>query len=155
MTRTGELENWGIGELGTDRELKCTNEGTGPARRCETGSRACQEPAICRTLEFWYQGMATTQAAERLEARLTADQKDLFRKAAELRGVTLTDFVVNSAYEAAVKTIETQRVIELNRRDQDAFVRSLLHPSAPNKYLKAAVRRYRQSGSRPPASRAR
>jgi uncharacterized protein (DUF1778 family) len=95
--------------------------------------------------------MTTTQATERLEARLTADQKDLFRQAADLRGVTLTDFVVNSAYEAAVKTIETGRVIEMSQRDQDAFVRSLLHPAAPNRHLRAAVRRHRLATSRRPA----
>jgi uncharacterized protein (DUF1778 family) len=94
--------------------------------------------------------MTTTQATERLEARLTADQKDLFRKAADLRGVTLTDFVVNSAYEAAVKTLETERVIEMSQRDQDAFVRSLLHPGAPNRHLRAAVRRHRLMASRRP-----
>jgi uncharacterized protein (DUF1778 family) len=48
--------------------------------------------------------MAVAETTERLEARLTADQTDLFKRAASLRGVTLTDFVVSSVHEAAVRT---------------------------------------------------
>jgi uncharacterized protein (DUF1778 family) len=97
--------------------------------------------------------MATTPVTERLEARVTADQKDLFRQAAELRGITLTDFVVNSAYEAALKTIEAERVIEMSQRDQHVFVEALLHPKAPNRRLKAAARRYASTSGRPSTSR--
>jgi uncharacterized protein (DUF1778 family) len=97
--------------------------------------------------------MATTPVTERLEARVTADQKDLFRQAAELRGVTLTDFVVNSAYEAALKTIAAERVLEMSRRDQHVFVEALLRPTAPNKRLRAAARRYALTSGRPSPSR--
>ena len=38
---------------------------------------------------------------ERLEARLTASQKELLQKAATLEGTTLTEFVVRSAQEQA------------------------------------------------------
>ena len=41
---------------------------------------------------------------ERLEARISPEQKPLFKEAATLRGVTLTDFVVSSVHEAAVRT---------------------------------------------------
>lgn len=47
-----------------------------------------------------------SQDAERLEARMSADKKNLLRNAAELYGRTLTDFVINSAYEAAVRVIQ-------------------------------------------------
>jgi uncharacterized protein (DUF1778 family) len=88
--------------------------------------------------------MATVTAqAERLEARITAEQKDLLREAATLRGVTLTDFVVASAYEAAVRTIRERQVIELGREDQSVFVSALLNPDEPNEKLRAAARRHR------------
>lgn len=42
-------------------------------------------------------GKATTKAQdERLEARVSRDQKALFQRAAELQGCTLTDFVIAS-----------------------------------------------------------
>jgi uncharacterized protein (DUF1778 family) len=79
--------------------------------------------------------------AERLEARITAEQKELFKEAAAARGVSLTDFVVNSVHEAAVRTLQARQTIELGREDQRVFVEALLQPSAPNKALRDAVRR--------------
>ena len=50
--------------------------------------------------------MGTTALVGRLEARITAEQKRLFKEAAAVRGVSLTDFVVNCVHEAAVRTLE-------------------------------------------------
>ena len=85
--------------------------------------------------------MAIAETTERLEARITPDQKDLFKRAASLRGVTLTDFVVSSVHEAAVRTLEAVHVIEFSRRDQQAFVDALLNPEPPNEKLVKAARR--------------
>ena len=93
--------------------------------------------------------MAIVDTIERLEARITSDQKDLFKRAASLRGVTLTDFVVSSVHEAAVKTLEATHVIEFSRRDQQVFVDALLRPEPPNQKLREAARRHRLAeGSR-------
>lgn len=98
--------------------------------------------------------MASANTTERLEARITPDQKDLFKRAASLRGVTLTDFVVGSVHEAAVRTLEAVHVIEFGRRDQLAFVDALLNPEPPNRKLtQAARRRDRTPKSRPRARR--
>lgn len=86
--------------------------------------------------------MAIAETTERLEARITPDQKDLFKRAASLRGVTLTDFVVSSVHEAAVRTLEAIHVIELGRRDQQVFVDALLNPEPPNENLTKAARRH-------------
>ena len=85
--------------------------------------------------------MAIAETTERLEARITPDQKDLFKRAASLRGVTLTDFVVSSVHEAAVRTLEAVHVIEFGRRNQQAFVDALLNPEPPNEKLRKAARR--------------
>ena len=96
--------------------------------------------------------MAVADTTERLEARITNDQKALFKRAASLRGVTLTDFVVSSVHEAAVKTLEATHVIEFSRRDQQVFVDALLRPEPPNRKLREAARRQRLAeGSRPRA----
>src|SRR6266852_4857787 len=86
--------------------------------------------------------MATAETTERLEARITRGQKDLFKRAATLRGVTLTDFVVSSVHEAAVRTLEATHVIEFDHRDQQAFVDALLNPEQPNETLRRAARRH-------------
>ena len=82
--------------------------------------------------------------SERLEARISKAQKDLFVRAAELQGRSLTDFVVVSAQEAALQTVRTQDSLRLSERDREAFVSALLTPPAPVKTLRQAAKRYRE-----------
>jgi uncharacterized protein (DUF1778 family) len=99
----------------------------------------------------WVQGMSmptTTNSEERLEARISTEQKRLFKQAATLRGVTLTDFVVNSVHEAAVRTLEARHVIELSQKDQRAFVDALSRPPAPTSVLRKAWARHSASRTR-------
>jgi uncharacterized protein (DUF1778 family) len=78
----------------------------------------------------------------RLEARISSHQKDLFQRAAELQGRTLTDFVLSSAQEAAVRTIEAMQIIRLSAEDSRKFAQALLNPRKPNRRMRAAARRY-------------
>jgi uncharacterized protein (DUF1778 family) len=88
-------------------------------------------------------GKATTKVRdERLEARVSRDQKALFQRAAELQGRTLTDFVIASVHDAAVRVIEEAEMIRLNAADGRAFAEALLNPREPNARLKAAAQRY-------------
>jgi len=80
--------------------------------------------------------------AERLEARVSHEQKALFQRAAELQGRTLTDFVIASVHDAAVRAIEEAYVIRLGASDSKAFAEALLAPAEPNARLRAAARRY-------------
>ncbi len=54
----------------------------------------------------------------------------------------MSDFIVNDADDAAVKTLEDQQVVTLELRDQQVFVDSLLNPAPPNRKLKRAAGRY-------------
>ena len=90
----------------------------------------------------------TQNTDERLEARISTEQKRLFKEAATLRGVTLTDFVVSSVHEAAVRTLEARHVIELSQNDQRAFVEALSRPPAPNPVLRKAWARHAASPAR-------
>jgi hypothetical protein len=64
------------------------------------------------------------------------------------RGVTLTDFVVSSVHEAAVRTLEARHVIELSQSDQRAFVDALSRPPAPKSVLRKAWARHSASAAR-------
>ncbi len=79
---------------------------------------------------------------ERLEARISRDQKALFQRAAELRGRTLSDFVISSVNDAALRVIEETQMIRLGEEDSRAFVEALLNPREPNAQLKKAAQRY-------------
>ncbi len=92
------------------------------------------------------QATATRRAAaarnERLEARVSADQKNLFLRAAELQGRTLTDFVIASVHEAAVRTIVEMQSIQLTAQESRVFAEAMLNPREPTDRLKDAARRY-------------
>lgn len=79
---------------------------------------------------------------ERLEARISPTQKRLFQQAAALQGRTLTDFVIASVHEAAVRTVEQMHAIRLTAEESQNFAKALLNPREPNDRLKAAARRY-------------
>src|SRR3990172_10547176 len=81
---------------------------------------------------------------ERLEARVTKEQKALFVRAAELQGRSLTDFLVASAQAAAMETVRTHDAMRLSERDREAFVSALLTPPSPARTLEQAAKRYRQ-----------
>jgi uncharacterized protein (DUF1778 family) len=83
--------------------------------------------------------------AERLEARVTAEQKRLIERAAALQGRTLTDFVLTSVQDAARRAIEEHQRLELSVRDSEAFVDALLNPKPVNDRLRDTVRRYREA----------
>ncbi len=79
----------------------------------------------------------------RLEARVHPNLKRLFERAAELQGLTLSDFVITSVRAAALRTLEEHEVIRLSGDESRAFAAALLHPPAPNAALHQAARRYR------------
>lgn len=81
---------------------------------------------------------------ERLETRIGPTQKRLIERAAELRGTTVTDFVVSSAHAAAIETINNFETLQLRDEDRKVFVSALLNPPEPNKVARKAAARYRQ-----------
>jgi uncharacterized protein (DUF1778 family) len=81
---------------------------------------------------------------ERLETRVTADQKSLIEHAAALQGRTVTDFVLTSVQEAARRAIEEHQRLDLSLRDSQAFVDALINPQAVNDRLRDTVQRYRR-----------
>ena len=85
---------------------------------------------------------------ERLEARVTPEQKALFQRAADLTGRSLTDFVISSVQAAAEQAVRAHQVMELTARETEAFLAVLEDPPAPNERLRAAARQFRTSGDR-------
>ncbi|HEU4793029.1 MAG TPA: DUF1778 domain-containing protein, partial [Nitrolancea sp.] len=58
---------------------------------------------------------------ERLDVRISPEQKAQFQQAASLAGCTLTDFVIRSVQSAADETIRNHQVMTLSARDSAAF----------------------------------
>ncbi|NDJ26006.1 DUF1778 domain-containing protein [Nostoc sp. B(2019)] len=83
--------------------------------------------------------------AERLEARITKEQKELFQRAADIQGRTLTDFVISSVLNAAKQIIHEHEMMSLSKEDQEVFVSALLNPPEPSTKLQAAAQRYKRN----------
>jgi uncharacterized protein (DUF1778 family) len=61
---------------------------------------------------------------ERVEARLNPEQKRRIEFAASLKGTPISDFMVFSADDAAVRAIEQHEVWTLTGRYREAFVKA-------------------------------
>jgi len=84
-----------------------------------------------------------TARAARLEARSPPALKQRLEYAASLRGSSLTDFVIQSAQEAATRAIRENEALALSERASVAFAEFLLNPPGPNHKAMAAARRYK------------
>ena len=80
---------------------------------------------------------------ERTEAGLLPERKMRIERAANLKGLSFSDFMVQHADEAAIRTIQQHTSWTLENKDRDFFVQTLIHPPEPSSRLKSAARRYK------------
>ena len=64
----------------------------------------------------------------RVEARIAPDALAVVRRAAELQGRSISDFLVAAALKDAHQTIEDAQIIRLSVDDQQRFAELLLNP---------------------------
>jgi uncharacterized protein (DUF1778 family) len=88
--------------------------------------------------------MPTVLSTARLEARISTDLHTMLKRAAELQGRTMTDFVVAAVQDAAQRAIEQADVMRLSLADQACFAQALLSPPKPTPALKRAFARRRK-----------
>jgi uncharacterized protein (DUF1778 family) len=80
----------------------------------------------------------------RIEARIAPDALAIVKRAAEIQGRSVSDFIVAAAQEAATRTIEEMQIIRLSVEDQHAFAAAILDPPLPNSALRRAADAYRK-----------
>ncbi|MCA0002088.1 MULTISPECIES: DUF1778 domain-containing protein [unclassified Mesorhizobium] len=80
----------------------------------------------------------------RLEARISPDMLSVMKRAAEIQGRSVSDFLVSAAQEAAQRTIEEIAIIRLSIEDQLALVEAILNPPEPNEALRKAADAYKR-----------
>lgn len=85
--------------------------------------------------------MPTPQSTARLEARISTNLHSMIKRAAELQGRTMTDFVITAVQDAAQRAIEQAEVVRLSLADQECFAKALLSPPQPSPALKRAFAR--------------
>lgn len=80
----------------------------------------------------------------RIEARIAPEALTIVKRAAELQGRSVSDFVVAAALEAAARTIEEAQIIRLSVEDQRAFAEAILNPPPPSPALVRAAKAHRR-----------
>ena len=88
--------------------------------------------------------MFNAPATVRLQARITPELHALLKRAAQLQGHNVTDFVVAAVQTAAQNAIEQAEVIRLSQADQLSFAQAILAPPPPNAALNRAFSRRRK-----------
>jgi len=79
-----------------------------------------------------------------IEARISPDALAIVKRAAEIQGRSVGDFVVVAAQEAAHRTIEETEIIRLPVEDQRLLAEALLNPPEPAPALVRAAEYYRR-----------
>ena len=88
--------------------------------------------------------MPAAISTARLEARISLDLHSMLKRAAEIQGRTMTDFVVSAVQDAALRAIEQTEVIRLSIADQECFAQALLSPPPQSPALERAFTRRNQ-----------
>jgi uncharacterized protein (DUF1778 family) len=84
------------------------------------------------------------ESSARLEARLPPAVHATLKRAAQIQGRSLTDFVVAAAHEAALKAIEETDILRISAEDQKRFAEALIRPNEPNAALLRAFDHHRR-----------
>jgi len=74
----------------------------------------------------------------RIEARIAPDALAIVKRAAELQGRSVSDFIVAAAQAEANRTIAETQIIRLSLEDQQNLAEAILNPPPPNAALRRA-----------------
>ncbi len=88
--------------------------------------------------------MPSATQTSRLEARISTDLHALLKRAAEIQGRTMTDFVIAAVQSAAQRAVEQSEVIRLSLADQETFASALISPPPAVPALERAFARRRK-----------
>jgi uncharacterized protein (DUF1778 family) len=88
--------------------------------------------------------MPQPSRTSRIEARIAPAALDIVKRAAEMQGRSVSDFVVAAAQEAARKAVSEAEIMTLSAMDQKVFARALLDPPKANAALRRAAKAYKK-----------
>jgi uncharacterized protein (DUF1778 family) len=80
----------------------------------------------------------------RVEARISPEALAVVKRAAEIQGRSVSDFIVEAAQQAAHRTIEETTIIRVAVEDQRRIMEAILNPPEPNEALRRAMQRRRE-----------
>ena len=79
--------------------------------------------------------MAVALKDERIDFRANSNQKTLLERAAELKHVSLSSYVLTSSLKQAQIDLAENEVLVLSNRDRDLVMAALENPPEPNSWI--------------------
>lgn len=86
---------------------------------------------------------APSHRTARIEARLSPEALETIRRAAEIQGRSVSDFMVAATQAAAEQTIAEVEILRLSRKASEQFSAMLINPPKPTAALARAFKRHR------------
>jgi uncharacterized protein (DUF1778 family) len=84
------------------------------------------------------------KARERIDVRLRPEQKSEIERAAHIKGLTVTDFIIQNAVANARQAIREYETWTLERPDAEIFATALMEPATLGPQLTQAAKRYKE-----------
>ncbi len=83
-----------------------------------------------------------TQKTERIEIRVTPEQKEFFARAANIIGTSMSEFATSALQQEASRINVEEELIKLTQEDRKFLASLLMNPPEPNTELKQAMKDY-------------
>ena len=80
----------------------------------------------------------------RIEARVSPDVLAAIKRAAEIQGRSVSEFIVTAAEDTARRIVEETEVIRLSAEDQRLLAEAIFNPPPPTPALIRAIQHYRR-----------
>jgi uncharacterized protein (DUF1778 family) len=80
--------------------------------------------------------------AKHIDLRMSQEQKELLERAAELRGMRLSTYLLSRCLAAAQADLEAHQKLVLSDRDRDLFLQLLANPPQPEQALLEGMRKF-------------
>ena len=80
----------------------------------------------------------------RIDLRVTQEQKELLERAAALKGISVSAYTLFHVLPAAKQDLDSHERLILSDRDRDLFMSVMENPPALKGKLKSAIAQYRE-----------
>lgn len=88
--------------------------------------------------------MSPKHKDSRIDVRVRPEQKEILERAASIKGVSLSAYLLSNSLEKARTEIEQYEKLVLSDRDRDLFITLMSEPPEPNLALTEAMAQYQQ-----------
>ena len=80
----------------------------------------------------------------RIEARITPENLAVIRRAAEIQGRSVSDFLVTAAQDAAHRAIEEAQIIRISVAQHEQIMKAIANPPPLAPAMERAIERHRR-----------